>query len=102
MASANEGRGGAPPRIGDMDDFVMALTNAGLSEVLFDWLEFIWTNKCVWQRHDRVAMNADWNMDFSFVHGTHLARGRSEHSSLLVKSSNGSRVKGLSNFLMGG
>lgn len=50
VASLDERVGGSRPRIGDIDEFNVALQNSGLSAVDFDGSQFTWTNGRLWQR----------------------------------------------------
>lgn len=78
------------------DDFCGALRSAGLSDVDFDGSEFTWMNNRVWQRLYRIVVNAAWNLAYSSCHISHLARGRSNHSSCWSHLSMGHSGKGLS------
>ena len=99
ISTAAEKSGGSAPRVGEMEELNLAIQASGLEAVNFDGSPFTWTNGRVWQRLDRVLINADWLNIFASVHVSHMARGRSDHCPLLIKSSNGQVLKGSFRFL---
>lgn len=77
--------GGGEPSLRSMEEFNSALLHSGVSSVSFDGSPFTWTNGRVWQRLDRVLINAEWSAAYSFTRLSHLSRGRSDHCPLLIK-----------------
>ena len=70
-------------------DFNQTIFNCGLVTVEFEGPKFTWTNGTVWQYLDRVLVNRDWSEMYVVSKVLHLARGRSDHASLLIKCGEG-------------
>ncbi|XP_071902212.1 uncharacterized protein [Coffea arabica] len=85
ISNINKRSGGGPPNDRNMEEFNEAITDCGLSEVAFDGPIFTWTNGRVWQRLDRALANEGWMEIFEITKVSHLVRGRSDHTPLLIK-----------------
>ena len=85
ISSFDERVGGSPANVTNIEEFNSAMLNCGLSSADFDGHLFTWTNGTVWQRLDRVLINAQWMDAYPVTRVSHLARGRSGHASLLIK-----------------
>nr|XP_027127722.1 uncharacterized protein LOC113743823 [Coffea arabica] len=91
IAAAEECEGGPPANVRNMDEFNAAMFNCGLSVIDFDGSHFTWTNGSVWQHLDRALGNRLWSEAYPLSRVSHMARGRSDHSPLLIKCA-GNRV----------
>ncbi|XP_027093505.1 uncharacterized protein [Coffea arabica] len=85
ISAAEERVGGSPANVRNMEEFNSSMFNCGLASVDFDGQPFTWTNGVVWQRLDRALTNAAWVEAYPINRVSHLARGRSDHSPLLIK-----------------
>ncbi|XP_071933148.1 uncharacterized protein [Coffea arabica] len=99
VSSADERKGGLPVNATNMDEFNTAMYTCGLSSVDFDGSPFTWTNGTLWQRLDRALVNSLWAAAYTFTKVSHLPRGRSDHSPLLIKARVGSVVPSSFRFL---
>ncbi|XP_027169914.1 uncharacterized protein LOC113769603 [Coffea eugenioides] len=92
IASAEEREGGAPANARNIDEFNASMFNCGLSTIDFDGSRFTWTNGSVWQRLDRALGNRRWSEAYPLSRVSHMARGISDHSPLLIRCA-GYRVR---------
>ncbi|XP_071920617.1 uncharacterized protein [Coffea arabica] len=82
ITCAEERIGGSSPNMRDLEEFNSALHRSGLFPVQFDGSAYTWTNGRMWQRLDRVVVNAAWLADVEMTRVAHLQRGRSDHFKL--------------------
>ena len=85
ISTPDERIGGSPPNLRNMEEFNDSMFRCGLSAMDFDGSQFTWTNGSLWQRLDRALTNDRWLASYPVSKVSHLARGRSDHSPLLVK-----------------
>ncbi|XP_071939022.1 uncharacterized protein [Coffea arabica] len=85
IASAAEREGGAPANVRNIEEFNASMFKCGLSTIDFDGSRFTWTNGSVWQRLDRALGNRRWSEVYPLSRVSHMARGRSDYSPLLIR-----------------
>nr|XP_027077000.1 uncharacterized protein LOC113700749 [Coffea arabica] len=85
IASAAEREWGDPANVQNIDEFNASMFKCGLSTIDFDGSRFTWTNGSVWQRLDRALGNRRWSEAYPLSRVSHMARGRSDHSALLIR-----------------
>ncbi|XP_071909685.1 uncharacterized protein [Coffea arabica] len=85
IAAAEEREGAAPANVQNMDEFNTSMFKCGLSAIDFNGSRFTWTNKSVWQCLDRALGNRLWSEAYPLSRVSHVARGRFDHSPLLIR-----------------
>lgn len=85
IATVEERSGGSAPNARNMEVFNDAIARCGVFLLEFDGPAFTWTNGTLWQRLDRALVNEVWCDLFGLSKVSHLSRGRSDHTPLLVK-----------------
>ncbi|XP_074277226.1 uncharacterized protein LOC141600868 [Silene latifolia] len=78
-----------PPNIAAMDEFNLAINNAGLEELKTQGCWYTWTNKQEhadrkWMRLDRGLANVPWFLAFPDAYVEALTPGISDHSPLVI------------------
>ncbi|KAL0411762.1 UNVERIFIED_CONTAM: hypothetical protein Slati_3765900 [Sesamum latifolium] len=79
-----ENQGGNMRRMGSMDDFNDMIIDTGLIDTGFEGEPFIWTNKRIWKRLDKVLYSKEWVEIFNATRVLHLPRILSDHHPFLI------------------
>ncbi|KAL0462890.1 UNVERIFIED_CONTAM: LINE-1 reverse transcriptase [Sesamum latifolium] len=83
----NKNQGGSLNILGPMEDFNGMVMECGLTDAGFEGELYIWTNRRIWKRLDRVLYSKEWMDFFNCTRVTHLPRRLSDHHPLLILAS---------------
>lgn len=88
IKARSEKLGGASPNLNTLEEFNDCLLDCGLLDVPFTGNPFTWTNGTIFQRLDRIVVNAQWGGLFDTFSVSHLARDGSDHCPMLFSCLN--------------
>lgn len=98
VLNGEEKIGGVPVVAADVDDFKTCIESCDLSQVPFKGSPFTWWNgragdDCIFERLDRILINAEMQNIFAQLEIDHLPRVGSDHAPMLVSCADGGAKK---------
>ena len=89
----NERLGGNVIEEGDARDFAKCLLRSELQELKSTWAFFLWNNKKVWSRLDRMLVNDLWYELNDFSHLEYVSESLLDHTPLMLTFPHSPRQK---------